>query len=300
MFPVVPSVAAAFPGWEPYPDVWIVVGLMVALYAIAVVRLGPRLAIDRAEPVSRVQVVSFGLGAFALLLAATWPIDTLADDYLFSVHMVEYLVFTLVAPPLILMGIPAWLMRSALEESRLLPIARWVCRFLPALVIFNVVLVVYHIPDVMDLMLRNDLAHFAGHASAFVVGLVMWMPVLSPLPEIPRLSPVGRMGYLFLQSIVPTVPASFLTFGDQALYRYYEGVPQLFGLSAVEDQRIAGLVMKIGAGFLLWALIATLFFRWYSEEEAASAHERRLARLADGTAVAASPPARSDSPARAQ
>lgn len=278
------AIAVEFPAWEPYPDVWLVVGVIVALYAIAVVRLGPRLAIDPEQPVSRVQMASFGLGAFALLLAATWPIDTLADDYLFSVHMVEYLIFTLVAPPLMLMGIPAWMMRHVLEESRLFPVARRVCRFLPALVIFNLVLVVYHIPGVMDFMLRNDVAHLAGHASAFVAALVMWMPVLSPLPEIPRLSPVGRMGFLFLQSIVPTVPASFLTFGDRPLYRYYEGVEQLFGLSATEDQRIAGLVMKIGAGFLLWAFIAILFFRWYAEEEASTAHERRVhQRLPDPT-----------------
>jgi putative membrane protein len=93
------------------------------------------------------------------------------------------------------------------------------------------------------------------------------MPVLSPLPEIPRLATPVRAVYLFAQSVVPTVPASFLTFGDKPLYRFYEGLPHIWGLSTLEDQQMAGLMMKIGAGMLLWALIAVLFFRWAADEE---------------------------------
>jgi len=76
-----------------------------------------------------------------------------------------------------------------------------------------------------------------------------------------------RAVFLFLQSIVPTVPASFLTFGSAPLYRGYEDFPHLWGLTTLEDQRVAGLIMKIGAGVLLWALIAVIFFRWAAEED---------------------------------
>jgi len=96
------------------------------------------------------------------------------------------------------------------------------------------------------------------------------MPIVSPLPEIPRLAPVMQMLYLFAWSVVPTVPASFLTFGATPLYKFYEGVPHLFGLSTLADQQAAGLIMKIGAGLLLWAIIAVVFFRWASEEERAN------------------------------
>ena len=75
------------------------------------------------------------------------------------------------------------------------------------------------------------------------------------------------MVFLFLQTIVPTVPASFLTFGDHPLYRRYETLPKLWGLSALDDQLIAGLIMKIGAGLLLTALIAVIFFRWVATDE---------------------------------
>ena len=71
----------------------------------------------------------------------------------------------------------------------------------------------------------------------------------------------------FLQSILPTVPASFLTFGTTPLYHFYEHVPRLWGLSAITDQQIAGVIMKVIGGLYLWLVIVVVFFRWYSREE---------------------------------
>ena len=80
------------------------------------------------------------------------------------------------------------------------------------------------------------------------------------------------MLYLFLQTVVPTVPASLLTFGARPLYRIYETFPRLWGFSALDDQQVAGLIMKVGAGFYLWVVIAAIFFRWYAREERQAAH----------------------------
>jgi putative membrane protein len=91
--------------------------------------------------------------------------------------------------------------------------------------------------------------------------------VMSPLPEMPSLSPPGQMIYLFLQSLAPTIPASFLTFGHSALYPVYAGFPRIWGISALNDQLIAGLIMKLAGGLLLWVVIATIFFRWYEQEQ---------------------------------
>jgi putative membrane protein len=95
----------------------------------------------------------------------------------------------------------------------------------------------------------------------------MWCPVVAPLPEMRPLSAPAQMLYLFLQSIVPTVPSAFLIFADSPIYKFYEHVPRLWGLSAGEDQRIAGLIMKLAGGALLWMIIAVLFFKWHSAEE---------------------------------
>src|SRR5204862_3316761 len=99
--------------------------------------------------------------------------------------------------------------------------------------------------------LEHALIHFAVHTVIFVSSLIVWMPLLSPLPEVPRLQPLGRMLFLFLQSVVPTVPASFLTFGAHPLYSFYDHVPRLFGVSAISDIQVAGGIMKIGVGCTL-------------------------------------------------
>ena len=99
---------------------------------------------------------------------------------------------------------------------------RVLARFVPALLVFNLVLVVTHWPLMVNESLNSGLVHFALHAVLFVSSLIVWLPVVSPLPEIPRLAPVMRMLYLFAWSVVPTVPASFLTFGSAPLYKFYE------------------------------------------------------------------------------
>ena len=159
--------------------------------------------------------------------------------------------------------------RSA-DERWLFDTVRTLSRFIPALVIFNLVLVFTHWPLIVNAALENGLVHFLIHALLLVSSLIVWMPIVSPLPEIPRLVPVLQMLYLFAWSVVPTVPASFLTFGASPLYKFYEHVPHLFGFSTLEDQQAAGLIMKIGAGLLLWMIIAVVFFRWASEEERAN------------------------------
>jgi putative membrane protein len=267
--------AVPFPGWEPHPDVWLLIGLLAASYTIAAVRVGPRLAARGRSAVTRLQIICFGLGALALWVAADWPIHDVAEQSLYTAHMIQHLVFSMVAAPLLLLGTPAWMMRAILRPHRALRSAQFLSRFLPALIVFNLVIVITHWPAFVDLSLRSGGVHFLAHAMILLASLVIWMPVVSPLPEVPRLTPTLRMIFLFLQSVVPTVPASFLTFGARPLYHYYEGVPQLFGLTALEDQRMAGLVMKIGAGLLLWMLIAVTFFRWAAEEDRRSVQTRK-------------------------
>jgi putative membrane protein len=266
--------AAHAPGWHAHPDVWLLIALLVGAYVLAVTRLGPRHAAPGQPAVTPFQVTCWLLGVAAVWVAADWPIHDVAEGFNYSVHMVQHLVLSMVAPPLLLLGTPGWLLRAILRPPGVFRAVRALARFFPALLVFNVVLVLTHWPAVVDLSLRAEMPHFLVHALIFVSALIVWLPVLSPLPEIPRLSPPGRMIFLFLQSVVPTVPASFLTFGSAPLYRFYEDVPQLWGLSTLDDQRLAGLIMKIGAGVLLWLLIAVIFFRWAADEERGHAVRR--------------------------
>jgi len=259
--------AVAFPSWTPHPDVWLLVALFGAGYAIAVTRVGPRLAPAGQAVVTRFQVVCWSLGTLAIWVASDYPIHDIAERYNYSIHMVQHLVFSMVAAPLLLLGTPAWMMRALLRSRWLRTTVRRLARFFPALLVYNAVLVFTHWPLIVDASLHSGWTHFALHTLLFLSSLIVWLPVVSPLPEIPRLVPVGRMLYIFAWSVVPTVPASFLTLGSAPLYKFYEHVPHLFGMSTLDDQQIAGLIMKIGAGLLLWALIAVLFFQWATEEE---------------------------------
>lgn len=255
------------PTWAPHPDVWLIIGLMIAAYCLAAVRVGPRHVLPGTPAVTTVEASYFGFGMLALYVASDWPIHDVAEQSLYSVHMVQHLTISLIAVPLLLLGTPAWMARALLRPRLFFRTLRFCSRFLPAIVIFNLVLVLSHWPAVVTLTVNNGLAHFVGHTIIFLAAIAVWMPIVSPLPEIPRFAPLAQMLFLFTQSIVPTVPASFLTFGDTPLYGVYDGTPKLWGLSALADQQNAGLIMKIGAGLLLWALIAVIFFKWASEED---------------------------------
>ena len=274
-------VRASFPAWAAHPDVWLLVAALGIGYAAALRRLGPRLAPAGTPVATRLQIASFSAGLLAIWLASDWPVHDLGERYLFSVHMVQHSVYAVVAAPLLLIGTPTWLARWILGPRALRRTVRALSRFVPATLLFNAVVIITHTPVVVDAALHSAWIHFGVHALVVVSSLIVWMPVLSPLPEVPRLQPLARMLYLFLQTVVPTVPASFLTFGEHPLYRFYESVPRLWGIGALDDMRVAGLIMKVVVGFSISVTIAVIFFRWYNVEESGTALHRRMSRDLD-------------------
>jgi putative membrane protein len=255
--------------WVAHPDVWLILGLVGGGYVAALYLLGPRVLPHGASPVTTRQQALFFGGLATLWIGADWPVHDLSEDFLLSVHMVQHLLFTFVAPPLLLAGLPAWLFRSMLRPRGLMAAARFLTRPLVALVLFNGVIAVTHWPLLVNASLMSEAVHFGIHVVLFLTAAIMWWPVVDPLPELARLQPPTKMFYLFLQSILPTVPASFLTFSDRVIYSFYADVPRLWQwLDPITDQRIAGLIMKLVGGLLLWAVIAVIFFRWNAREEA--------------------------------
>jgi putative membrane protein len=201
-----------------------------------------------------------------LLLGAGWPIHDLAESYLYSMHMVQHMLFTFVAAPLLLTGMPAWMWRAVLRPAPVRAVWALLTRPLVALIVANGVLLFTHWPEIVSLSVRSELAHFSLHTVLLGSAIVMWWPVLSPLPELPALSRPGQLLYLFFQSLAPTIPASFLTFGTEPLYPIYATFPRIWGMDALTDQLVAGLVMKLIGGAILWVVITAIFFRWGHEE----------------------------------
>jgi putative membrane protein len=251
--------------WQPHPDAWLLIVVLLGGYLYALSAWGPRAAPGRA-PATQRQRLCFFAGVASIWLVADWPVNVLAES-LFSVHMVQHLVFSLISAPLLLLGTPGWLLRRLLSPAPVRAVWTALTRPLIALVVFNAWLVVYHWPAVVNLSVSSDAFHLLAHVGWVGTALVMWWPVLSPLPELPHIAGPGRMLYLLGQSIVPTVPASFLTFGSGLLYASYAQAPLLLGIEPLADQQVAGLLMKIGGGFFIWGVIAVMFFRWSSAEE---------------------------------
>jgi putative membrane protein len=251
------------PSFHVHVDVWLVLGSVAAAYLVAI----RRHAASTGMPVDRRHRAMFLTGIAIVLFASTWPVHDLAEDYLYSVHMVQHLLYTLVAAPLLVAGTPAWLWRRLLAPAPVRVAWRVLTRPLVALLLFNGVLLFTHWPQVVEASVGSELTHFALHVLIVGSALVMWWPVVSPLPEMPPLTPPGQMLYLFFQSIAPTIPASFLTFGHTVLYAPYATFPRIWGWSAIDDQMLAGLFMKIVGGLILWGVIAAVFFRWSAREE---------------------------------
>lgn len=252
------------PPWHLHLDVWLLLASAEALYLVALRR---RRRSTGSSGASARKVTLFSLGVAVLWLGADWPLHDLAEGYLYSMHMVQHLLFTLVAPPLLIAGLPDWLLREILRPRAVSRVVRLLTRPLVALIVFNGVLLFSHWPAVVDASVRSEPLHFGLHVLIVASAFVMWWPVMSPLPEMPALPAPGQMLYLFLQSLAPTVPASFLTFGSTPLYPVYASFPRIWGIDALTDQLIAGLTMKLAGGLILWGFIAAIFFRWFAQEQ---------------------------------
>ena len=248
--------------WHAHPDVWVLFGSIIAAYLVAC----RRHLRDTGESTPLRRRRLFVLGVAILWLGADWPIHDLAERYLYSVHMTQHLLFTLVAAPILIAGTPPWMLRRMLRPKAVKTVFRFLTRPLVALILFNSVLLFTHWPAVVTASVHSEWLHFGLHTALTLSALVVWWPIMSPLPELPALPAPGQMIYLFLQSLAPTIPASFLTFGTHPLYPVYATFPRIWGIGVLTDQLIAGLIMKLVGGAILWGFIAVVFFRWHAEE----------------------------------
>lgn len=252
--------------WPIHPEVIFPLLIVEAAYLFAVVYLRPRGAIE--ARVERSQIAFFSTGVLVLYLATGSIVDHIADNYLLAAHALELVMITLVAAPLLIAGIPSWFLDYPLRWSVLRQLAKTITFPVVALATYNGVLLITHLPIFYDWALRNEGPHFLMHAMWMSAGLLLWWPILSRVAQLPRLSYPLQMGYLFLQSLVPAVMASFITFADGTVYSFYEEVPRIWNLTPAADQQIAGGMMKFFGSMILWTFMTIAFFRWYQEEHA--------------------------------
>ena len=254
--------------WHGHPSV--IVGLIV-LTGAYLMGVGPlRRRFGLADRVGAGQVSVFLTGVLVLVVALLSPLHELGDEFLFSAHMVQHLLLTLVVPPLLIFGTPAWLLRPLVRPPGVLRAARIATMPVMAFAVFNAVFVLWHMPALYDLTLREKGIHILEHLMFLVAAVIMWWPVLSRLPEIPRSSHIVQMLYLFVQPTVPSILGAIITFSGGVLYKWYAEAPRIWGISAHTDQQIGGVIMWIPGGLVFLLTLIVVFLIWASQEEAES------------------------------
>lgn len=252
--------------YQIHPEVWILVIALVGLYVWAVRVVGPK-AVAPGEPVlTGRQKLAAVTGLVLLYVSSDWPMHDIGEEHLYFVHMVQHTLLTLVVPPLALIATPRWLADLVLGDGRVRQVVRVASLPLVAGIAYNAMVVLGHWPTLVNASVENGPLHYGVHVLLVVTALMMWMPVCGPIAEW-RLRPTAQMVYLFLMSVVPTIPGGWLTFAEGAVYSAYDTTTRAYGISVTDDQQAAGVIMKIFAGGFLWVLITGMFFAWALRSE---------------------------------
>ncbi|MFM7872128.1 MAG: cytochrome c oxidase assembly protein, partial [Actinomycetota bacterium] len=243
-------------------EVWLLVAFLVASYVYVVRVLGPR-AVPAGQPVvTRRQLWCFVGGIGILWLASDWPMHDIAEEYLYSVHMIQHMALTYFMPPLVVLATPEWFLRILIGDGRVYRAVRFLGHPVRAAFLFNVGVMISHVPGVVNASVSNGPLHYSVHVFLVTTALLMWMPVCGPLPEL-HISPMSKMIYLFLNSVVATVPAGWLTFAEGTVYKQYLTPVRVWGVSVANDQQMAGAIMKLGGSIFLWTIIIVMFVRTF-------------------------------------
>lgn len=249
--------------FQANPEVYVLVVFLIGAYVYSMRVIGPR-AVPAGEPIVTRSNVGCFVGAMTLLFAAsTWPIHQIGEDYLYSAHMLQHMMLTYFMPPLLLLATPTWLMRLLVGTGRTWRVVTFMTKPVVAAVVFNAVVMVTHIPPVVNASVESAPLHYSLHMLLVLTAVLMWTPVVGPFHEL-RISDAAKPIYLFLQSVVPTVPAGWLTFAEGVVYKHYNQPVRVWGISPTDDQQVAGAIMKIGGSIFLWALVGFYFFKRFA------------------------------------
>ncbi len=218
---------------------------------------------------------SFGAGILALLLALVSPLDTLADEYLFSAHMLQHLLLLLVVPPLVLLGLPAPVLERARQVDSIKRCEAILGRPVVAWLLATGTIWIWHLPVLYNATLENDAIHIVEHLTFLMTATIFWWPILAPHGA--RLSPPLAFTYLMAAAMADTLLGLLLAYAPTILYSAYLnpvdtlGILSLlrngWGLTPRADQEIAGLMMWVPGSFPYIAAMFAVTFRWLAAAE---------------------------------
>lgn len=265
--------------WEWNTDIDLIGGILAVamLYRMAV-RLGRERCAPPGTPFPLRSVLLMDAALVIFYLAVGSPLDEAGDRFLFWAHMLQHSVLIFLLPPMIIAALPPYLFKPVAEN----PITRRMFAFLVhpvvALFTFTVVFSAWHLPIFYEFALRDRQVHNAEHLMFLLTAIQVWWPVVSQSPDFPRMGPGGRMLYLFLLSISQMPLFAFLVMTGEMYYPTYMAAPRLMAITAVQDQAIGGILMKVLGEIVFGTYFFLAFAEWYRSET------RRSYRLAKAPA----------------
>ena len=279
--------------WSPY-FLSILLAITAAFFLITTKF---RKKFQQSEPLN-VKQASLFLTAMCLLYAIKGsPLD-LMGHLMFYIHGITMVLLVFLVPPLFILSIPNWLWRTILNLRVIKSLFKLFSKPVIAIILFNAFFSFYHIPLVFDHVMQNRYLHAGYSIVLFVFAIGMWWSLVCPLPEYTNLTGIKKVAYIFVNSILITPACALIIFSDNSLYATYHDPkvwsqvmslcvgpafdnlnitgPELFSsLSAVEDQRLGGVVMKILQEIIFAVVLGQVFFEWYRKDQEESEREMK-------------------------
>ena len=248
-------------GWRAYPGVWLFVLALAAAY------LGPQLRARAADTRRPVQKLAGIAGVLTVWIALDWPVGALGGGYLASLHMVQYILLALVAPPLLVAGLPP-ATRAAIEGRA------WATRLVATLthpvaaaVLFIATFLATHTPRVADGLMATQAGAFALDFLWIATGVLFWWPLVGVPPGRRALAPLGRIGTLIAGAVPHTPIAMWLILASYPVYGTFELAPRVYGFDARADQQLACGIMLLAGGLYVLVMLSAIFLRWQGTGE---------------------------------
>jgi cytochrome c oxidase assembly factor CtaG len=259
--------------WFSDPAVLAPIALMVGLYVWRFRQV--RRETPRAAPAWR--AVAFAGGVLALLGALVTPIDGLGEQYLFSAHMLQHVLLGDIAPLLLLLSLSRVMLRPV--TRRLMRVERALGPLASppvAIVVWLGTMYLWHIPALYDAAIEHPLVHALEHLSFFAAGVALWWPLVQPIPMRRALSGLQPLAYIAAAKGGLAALGLFLAWSSTAHYPFYEDAPRIWGLSPVEDQNVAGVIMMVEQSMTLVLVMVWQFVRMLSRSEEEELRRERL------------------------
>ena len=218
----------------------------------------------------------FLLGDLVMLLALISPLDVLADDYLFSAHMLQHMLLILATPPLLILSLPRSFAMSVIGVPALGAIERVLRNPAAAWGLGMAALWLWHLPRLYDATLASEALHIFEHLTFLVTSTIFWWPILAPI-EGSRMSHGAAFAYLGGAMLATTVLGILITFAPVGVYTAYlhpedslhilGPLRDSWGLTTEADQELGGLLMWVPGGMVYLGAIMMVLARWYRAPE---------------------------------